>query len=273
MFAGKTTSLIRCLTSEAARHRRVIVLKHMADTRYGGGSRITTHDGGALPATPVASLLSAASACAAADVIGVDEGQFFCDLFEFCRLMKARGKKIYVAGLDGTYERQPFGEMLKILPIADSVSKLFSASACGRAPFTQMLVDSGGRTVVVGSGELYKPVTRHELFPDCDNGKIVLFCYKRRKALMRYHMKIFRALKDALVVRDSASLPDPNSIHQSVVVVVNPGKWENSPLWCDCLANKGITVYVLSDICDASSNKIIKEVELLFPISDYYKVF
>ena len=40
------------------------------------------------------------------DVIGIDEGQFFEDLYYFCRRVADHdGKTIIVAGLDGDYMR------------------------------------------------------------------------------------------------------------------------------------------------------------------------
>lgn len=40
------------------------------------------------------------------DVIGIDEAQFFGDLYDFCREAADRdGKTVIVAGLDGDYMR------------------------------------------------------------------------------------------------------------------------------------------------------------------------
>ncbi len=43
-----------------------------------------------------------------ADVIGIDEGQFFTDIVEAAEQMSSEGKIVIVAGLDGTFERKPF---------------------------------------------------------------------------------------------------------------------------------------------------------------------
>ena len=46
-------------------------------------------------------------------VVGVDEGQFFPDLVEFCDSMANAGKQVVVAALDGDFLRQPFGDILR----------------------------------------------------------------------------------------------------------------------------------------------------------------
>ncbi|CAM4553948.1 unnamed protein product [Lepidochelys kempii] len=39
-------------------------------------------------------------------VIGIDEGQFFPDIVEFCEAMANAGKTVIVAALDGTFQRK-----------------------------------------------------------------------------------------------------------------------------------------------------------------------
>ena len=58
------------------------------------------------------------------DVIGVDEGQFFPDLVDFCEYAAEQGKIVLVAALDGTYQRQGFPAILNIIPLAEHVVKL-----------------------------------------------------------------------------------------------------------------------------------------------------
>ncbi|XVF26197.1 hypothetical protein REPUB_Repub13aG0278300 [Reevesia pubescens] len=62
------------------------------------------------------------------DVIGIDEAQFFEDLYDFCcEAADHDGKTVIVAGLDGDYLRRSFGSVLDIIPLADSVMKLNSS--------------------------------------------------------------------------------------------------------------------------------------------------
>ncbi|KAG6537415.1 hypothetical protein ZIOFF_002509 [Zingiber officinale] len=59
------------------------------------------------------------------DVIGIDEAQFFVDLYDFCCNAADRDQKtVIVAGLDGDYLRRRFGSVLDIILLANSVTKL-----------------------------------------------------------------------------------------------------------------------------------------------------
>jgi thymidine kinase len=49
------------------------------------------------------------------DVIGIDEGQFFPDLLEWCEeQMNKHHRMIVIAALDGTFQRAPFGKVLNV---------------------------------------------------------------------------------------------------------------------------------------------------------------
>lgn len=53
----------------------------------------------------------------------------FPDIVEFCENMANSGKVVVVAALDGTYQRQEFGDILHLVPLAESVVKL--TAVCG----------------------------------------------------------------------------------------------------------------------------------------------
>ena len=60
---------------------------------------------------------------------------------EFCEEMANDGKTVIVAALDGTFQRQPFGSILNLVPLAESVIKLKAVCmVCFRdAAFTKRL--------------------------------------------------------------------------------------------------------------------------------------
>ncbi|KAG6523835.1 hypothetical protein ZIOFF_013722 [Zingiber officinale] len=65
------------------------------------------------------------------DVIGIDEAQFFVDLYDCCyNAADCDQKIVIVAGLDGDYLRQRFGSVLDIIPLANSVTKLTASMSC-----------------------------------------------------------------------------------------------------------------------------------------------
>ena len=99
------------------------------------------------------------------DVIGIDEGQFFPDLNEFCERAANEGKVVIVAALDGTFERKPFGAVCNLIPLAEHVEKLTAVCRLtgGDASFSRRL---GSETAVelIGGAEAYIPVSRRGFF-------------------------------------------------------------------------------------------------------------
>ena len=96
------------------------------------------------------------------NVILINEGQFFPDLEEFVNLLLKNGKKIYVCGLDGDFERKKFGQILDLVPICDKIYKLTSlCSLCknGTKGIFSMRLTNEKEQTVVGS-ENYIPVCR-----------------------------------------------------------------------------------------------------------------
>ncbi|XP_021604239.1 thymidine kinase a [Manihot esculenta] len=166
MFAGKTTTLLRRMQSESSDGRNVAVIKSNRDTRYGLDS-IVTHDGVKLPcvALPSLSLFRQKfgfDAYEQLDVIGIDEAQFFEDLYDFCREAADHdGKTLIVAGLDGDYLRRSFGSVLDIIPLADSVTKLTArCEVCGKRAFFTMRKTEETRIELIGGADVYMPVCR-----------------------------------------------------------------------------------------------------------------
>ncbi|KAK3433544.1 hypothetical protein EUGRSUZ_D01432 [Eucalyptus grandis] len=165
MFAGKTTSLLRRIELESSSGRSVAVIKSSKDTRYGLDS-IVTHDGVKFPCLALKDLSSfketfGLNAYDQLDVIGIDEAQFFEDLYDFCReAADCDGKILVVAGLDGDYLRS-FGSVLDIIPLADSVTKLSArCELCGKRAYFTLRKTGETQTEVIGGADVYMPVCR-----------------------------------------------------------------------------------------------------------------
>jgi thymidine kinase len=60
------------------------------------------------------------------EVILINEGQFFTDLYDIVVDMLIHKKKIYICGLDGDFERKKFGSILDLIPLCDKIQKLTS---------------------------------------------------------------------------------------------------------------------------------------------------
>jgi thymidine kinase len=93
-----------------------------------------------------------------AEVVGIDEGQFFdLELPMVCNTLADRGVRVVVAGLDQDYLGKPFEPMPQLLAIAEYITKTHAiCMVCGNpASHTQRLVASGDR-VLVGAQGLYE---------------------------------------------------------------------------------------------------------------------
>ncbi|KAI3969426.1 hypothetical protein MKX01_019987 [Papaver californicum] len=143
-----------------------MLIKSNKDTRYGIDS-VVTHDGIKLPCWALPNLSSFSQKLGAVaydklDVIGIDEAQFFGDLYDFCRKAADHdGKTVIVAGLDGDYLRRTFGSVLDIVPLADSITKLTArCNVCGkRAHFTLRKTEET-QAELIGGSDVYMQVCR-----------------------------------------------------------------------------------------------------------------
>jgi thymidine kinase len=175
MFSGKTSQLILMAENYAAQGRKLLVLKHKFDTRYDVDTNIAivNHNGERYPARAVFNLMDVPILdIQKAEIILVDEGQFFSDLIEFAERVSGAGRLLVVAGLDLTFQKQPFGQILELAKRAAHVSPHFATCyKCGKlAEFTVRKTQNlptglKGEVVVVGGAELYQPACR-ECFSD-----------------------------------------------------------------------------------------------------------
>jgi unsaturated rhamnogalacturonyl hydrolase len=98
------------------------------------------------------------------DVIIVEELQFFEDAYEnIINWCDIKGKIIICAGLDGDFLRNPFGDVLKLIPYANKVEKLSAlCKKCGDgtpAHFSKRIIDDSNKKLV-GSDDIYEAVCR-----------------------------------------------------------------------------------------------------------------
>lgn len=133
MFAGKSTKILSIKNRNEAIGKKVLVIKHSIDVRYlstsspSGNDTIVNHDKRSCLATACSDLSSllGTSDFVRADLIIIDEGQFFTDLVTFVtNAVETFNKDVVVVGLDGDAHRKPFGQMLALEPLADDVTIL-----------------------------------------------------------------------------------------------------------------------------------------------------
>ncbi|XP_021724516.1 thymidine kinase-like [Chenopodium quinoa] len=176
MFAGKSTALLRRVKTESSNGRTVAMIKSSKDTRYAKDS-VVTHDGVRFPCWALPDLSSfqekfGFDAYDKLDVIGIDEAQFFDDLYDFCcKAAEKDGKTIVIAGLDGDYLRRSFGSVLDVIPLADTVTKLTArCEMCGKRAFFTLRKVGETQTELIGGAESYMPVCRQHYV----NGQAVI---------------------------------------------------------------------------------------------------
>ena len=180
MFSGKTSRLVEIYKQCKFCNISVTVINHTIDNRY-DEELLSTHDKVKIPCIKTERLLDlwtesidleddieiiprSKDKCKIriSEVILINEGQFFPDLEEFVRILLNDGKKVYICGLDGDFERKRFGTILDLIPLCDKVTKLTSlCSLCKNGTpgiFSMRLTNETDQTVV--GSDNYIPVCR-----------------------------------------------------------------------------------------------------------------
>lgn len=159
MFSGKTSYLVEIYKQCLFCNIPVTVVNHAIDTRY-DEMLMSTHDHVKIPCVKAERLADVS--VSASKVILINEGQFFPDLQSFVQEALQQQKHVYVAGLDGDFERKKFGQLLDLIPLCDVVKKLTSiCSLCkdGTKGIFSLRLSQEQEQTLVGSSN-YIPVCR-----------------------------------------------------------------------------------------------------------------
>ncbi|TNN45159.1 Thymidine kinase, cytosolic [Liparis tanakae] len=160
MFSGKSTELMRRVRRFQIAQYNCLVIKYAKDTRY-SETGMATHDKSTMEAVPASCLEELRPLALQACVIGIDEGQFFPDTVSFCEEMANLGKTIIVAALDGTFQRKPFGNILNLIPLAESVVKLHAVCMqCYKEAAYTKRIGTEKEVEVIGGVDKYQAVCR-----------------------------------------------------------------------------------------------------------------
>jgi thymidine kinase len=164
MFSSKTTTILEIYKKCVFCNIPVAVINHSSDIRY-HDEMLSSHDFVMAPCLQAVRLddVMSSKEVMYADVVLINEGQFFEDLYEVVLIMLRHKKKVYVCGLDGDFERKKFGQILDIIPYCDKVTKLTSlCSICKDGTpgiFSMRLTEEQSQTVIGSSN--YIPVCRN----------------------------------------------------------------------------------------------------------------
>ena len=161
MFSGKTEELIRRLKRAKIANLKVEIYKPAIDVRY-DQNKVVSHDANSINSTPVDHSSKILLLAENAEVVGIDEAQFFDqDVIRVAEQLAMQGKRVIVAGLDMDYLGNPFGPMPQLLSIADFITKLHAICVqCGHLANISYRTSEEDGTVVLGEKNNYEPRCR-----------------------------------------------------------------------------------------------------------------
>lgn len=165
MFSGKSTEMLRRISRYEAIGTDTLIINHTYDTRI-LDEAVKTHGGHIRKAVKKSELMSIMETeeYKKAQVIGIDEAQFFPDLLDFIKESEKDNKIIIMAGLDGDFQRRPFGQILECIPYCDEVVKLSAMDmiSCDGTPaiFSKRISKDIEQTSI-GAEDKYVAVSRY----------------------------------------------------------------------------------------------------------------
>ena len=125
MFSGKTSEILSLTKQYTLSKMSPCVINYSEDTRY-HDRMLSTHDKNMIPCINTLHLrdILTTDNIQKYSVFLINEGQFFPDLYEsVLSLVDKHHKIVHVCGLDGDFQRNEFGQLLKLIPICDNIIK------------------------------------------------------------------------------------------------------------------------------------------------------
>jgi thymidine kinase len=161
MFSGKTEELIRRLRRAQFAGLRVEIFKSSLDNRF-SENRVVSHDEKSIISTPVDNASAILLYAGEADVVGIDEAQFFDNsIIEVCNKLADNGVRVVIAGLDMDFMGNPFGPMPALLSISEYITKVHAiCMRCGSLAQYSFRKSEESQVVVLGEKDKYEPLCR-----------------------------------------------------------------------------------------------------------------
>ena len=161
MFAGKTTQVFREEDINTRSGKTIIKVKPLIDNRYGTENEIVSHNNLRTPCIVTTNLLDLV--IPECDILIIDEGHLFKDLYEFITSIETRDIVVIVTGLLTTYKKGVFfDDMLKVVAISDKITHL--KSICYNCKKYKGIfshnISATSNIIDVGSCDKYIPLCR-----------------------------------------------------------------------------------------------------------------
>ncbi|WP_100400404.1 thymidine kinase [Bacillus sp. FJAT-44742] len=169
MFSGKSEELIRRIRLALFGKLNVAVFKPALDNRY-SEEEVVSHNGTKVRAIAVARSKDILDGLEEdIQMVAIDETQFFdADIVEVAQELADSGIRVVLAGLDQDFRGEPFTQVMRLMALAEDVTKLQAVCPdCGSpASRTQRLIDGEpahyeDEIILVGADEAYEARCRH----------------------------------------------------------------------------------------------------------------
>ena len=162
MFSGKTEELLRRLKRAQFAKLDIAVFKPKIDKRY-NTQKVVSHDENTINAIPVDCAKNILPLVNQAQVVAIDEAQFFdADLVDVCNELANNGVRVIIAGLDMDFLGKPFGVIPQILAIAEHITKVHAICVDCSAIANHSYRKTTDTTLVkLGKKEEYKALCRN----------------------------------------------------------------------------------------------------------------
>ena len=166
MFAGKSSAIQSIVRRHESMGWSVFVVTNSMDTRYSDAPAVVNHDKIAIPAVAVKELLPLLTSAGyrGSRLVVIEEAQFFPDLYDFVlSAVEKDAKHVICVGLDGDSDRKPFGDLLRLVPLCDKLTKLTAlCSECkdGSPALFSFYKNLKSTQLAVGASDQYEPLCR-----------------------------------------------------------------------------------------------------------------
>ena len=158
MKCGKSMHILNEFNRQLIAGKNAMIFKPQIDNRA-GDSYVATRDGKKLVAQNIKDISELENYNA--DVFFIDEFQFLEGYVKTIEKLADSGKKFYIAGLNLTSDKKPFGKMGDLMCIADNIKMMTSICEICKNDNAVFSYFKGKKDqdIVIGDGE-YIPVCR-----------------------------------------------------------------------------------------------------------------
>lgn len=164
MFSSKSSKLLEYYYKYKLKYK-CLLISHLKDERYGKNC-VSTHNKFSAKSKAMLDLnILEEDYYKDANVILIDEGQFFNDIVDFTKTAINRDNKIVIiSGLNGDYQKKPIGYINMLITEADVIE--FQTAVCHYCKTPEEAIFSLRKTnnkeqIVIGQKETYVPVCRY----------------------------------------------------------------------------------------------------------------